>query len=457
MLLVNDHLLKQAWPGFVTGKLSDVAGLVAAPALVALLFWRRADLAATVLTGVLFALVKTTETGAEAASHVWTLVAGPSRVLADPTDLLALPALALAWWVRRRSLESGSSRWRVVVTMPLAVLAVTATSAAPMPTARSVDVDGDRITVQVTSGVTRVSEDGGATWSESYDSPPEGRPSPQSAACVPRQATRCYRLVKDRMAVEQSDDGGRTWEPSWAMSQGDSERMARRYSGIPGQSSMGLAVQARPGGHVVVVANGLDGILVRDVSGQWQRLGWPGGTEEPAAEVDLTLEFIVAIFLAACMLFGGVGAGLRRFHLAYMIFASAACLGLFTMLISASAPASSTTEAFMPSLSWSELVPLIGGSVLVTVVGVLVSFVLACTGRARGAHVAVGLVAAPLVFAGVYTPFYGWSQGAPGPYWVAVALAVLLTGLVVLAGALLIRHDARRRSYLDGSSTSRPT
>ncbi|GAA3143460.1 hypothetical protein [Nonomuraea roseoviolacea] len=95
VLLLNDHLLKQTWPGFVTGKLSDVAGLVVAPPLAALLFRRRADLAATLLTGALFTLAKTTQTGAEAASHLFTLVAGPSHVLDDPTDLLALPALAL--------------------------------------------------------------------------------------------------------------------------------------------------------------------------------------------------------------------------------------------------------------------------------------------------------------------------------------------------------------------------
>ena len=28
VLVLNDHVLKQAWPGLVTGKLSDVAGLV---------------------------------------------------------------------------------------------------------------------------------------------------------------------------------------------------------------------------------------------------------------------------------------------------------------------------------------------------------------------------------------------------------------------------------------------
>ncbi|NUP79632.1 MAG: hypothetical protein HOV96_19010, partial [Nonomuraea sp.] len=168
VLLLNDHLLKQVWPGFVTGKLSDVAGLVVAPALVALLFGRRADLAATVLTGVLFTLVKTTETGADLASQTWTLVAGHSRVLADPTDLIALPALALAWWVRRRSAESDPRRLRILLVMPLAVLSVAATGAAPPPlSADSVEIDDTgRVVVHLSSDSlsSRVSDDGGLTW-----------------------------------------------------------------------------------------------------------------------------------------------------------------------------------------------------------------------------------------------------------------------------------------------------
>lgn len=34
LLVVNDHLLKAHWPGFVTGKLSDVAGMIVAPLVI---------------------------------------------------------------------------------------------------------------------------------------------------------------------------------------------------------------------------------------------------------------------------------------------------------------------------------------------------------------------------------------------------------------------------------------
>ena len=37
LLVLNDHLLKQAYPGWLTGKLSDVSGLVFFPVLLAML------------------------------------------------------------------------------------------------------------------------------------------------------------------------------------------------------------------------------------------------------------------------------------------------------------------------------------------------------------------------------------------------------------------------------------
>lgn len=104
VLLVNDHLLKQLWPGVVTGKVSDVAGLVVAPALLALALGvavPRLPAAALcwvslVATGGGFVLAKVTESGAAVASAAWSAVAGPSYILMDPSDVIALPALAVA-------------------------------------------------------------------------------------------------------------------------------------------------------------------------------------------------------------------------------------------------------------------------------------------------------------------------------------------------------------------------
>lgn len=134
-MIVNDQLLKAAWPGVVTGKLSDVAGLVVAP-LVLVGFWEigqwiagrwrgpaaSALVVAIVAVGLGFAAVQVWEPASVAYS--WTLGAGqwpfravaalvagaptpsvvPVVATADAEDLLALPALAVTWLVGRRRL-----------------------------------------------------------------------------------------------------------------------------------------------------------------------------------------------------------------------------------------------------------------------------------------------------------------------------------------------------------------
>lgn len=132
LLFVNDRWLKYRWPGLVTGKLSDVAGLVFFPILLAGLvevvvryFGRRTPAlgtlyASTALTALVFAVVKLSSTAASVYSDalgwiqwpvraVVAVVAGhpvpphvPILVRADPWDLVALPALALSVVLARR-------------------------------------------------------------------------------------------------------------------------------------------------------------------------------------------------------------------------------------------------------------------------------------------------------------------------------------------------------------------
>lgn len=125
VLLVNDHLLKRAWPGFVTGKLSDFAGMFFFPwflhaAWVVTFGWPQSEAASRRLlwvciavTGSVFSAIQLLPVAAEAYVGIMlalhelglgvlskcapSLAGGPPIVghTMDPTDLLALPMLAL--------------------------------------------------------------------------------------------------------------------------------------------------------------------------------------------------------------------------------------------------------------------------------------------------------------------------------------------------------------------------
>jgi hypothetical protein len=96
---------------------------------------------------------------------------------------------------------------------------------------------------------------------------PKGQATPPTLAqqCV---AAVCYRVVPGRLAVEQSGDTGRAWGVAW-----------QRADPSPGVAAISLVVRGVPGEHEVFVANGRDGLLYRDVGGDWHRLGYPAGGE----------------------------------------------------------------------------------------------------------------------------------------------------------------------------------
>ncbi len=133
VLVLNDHRWKHAFHNGITGKLSDVAGMVFFPLLLQAAGemvlagagrpWgpsRRALLVAVIATGVVFGLAKTwvpaTELVRTAAGLVrwpWQLAGAALRgvpapppghpaLVRDPTDLLALPALGMAIVAARR-------------------------------------------------------------------------------------------------------------------------------------------------------------------------------------------------------------------------------------------------------------------------------------------------------------------------------------------------------------------
>lgn len=101
LLVLNDHFLKGSGllPGWLTGKLSDFAGLFVAPPLLALALrarTRHAILVAHLLTGFGFAALELSSELTSAADLVYRWVGASWSSVSDPTDLAALVVLPVA-------------------------------------------------------------------------------------------------------------------------------------------------------------------------------------------------------------------------------------------------------------------------------------------------------------------------------------------------------------------------
>jgi hypothetical protein len=141
LLLVNDHWLKARFPGVITGKLSDVGGLLFFPQFLHALWEIGAPgrvrdrvrshdalVGAAIATGIVFALVKVWGPANDAYRYglaalqwpfraIFSGIAGhgapglaPVSLQRDATDLVALPALVVAVWAGRSRLRGARSR-----------------------------------------------------------------------------------------------------------------------------------------------------------------------------------------------------------------------------------------------------------------------------------------------------------------------------------------------------------
>lgn len=102
LLVLNDHVLKAAYPGFVTGKLSDIAGLVFFPLLLAAaaqtlrpgLPLRPSVLAGAALSALVFASVQVSPLAGAAYRYGLAALQWPWRALVAALAGRAVPGLA---------------------------------------------------------------------------------------------------------------------------------------------------------------------------------------------------------------------------------------------------------------------------------------------------------------------------------------------------------------------------
>jgi hypothetical protein len=345
--LANDLVLKGSWPGSITGKLGDVASLVVLGAVASVIFsamfpgrWLGGvPYAAAVVVAVPFAALNLSAALASEWSGLLSTYVVPSRWWADPTDLIALPALivpVLLWHqagVRRVGPKALGAH---AMLLALAATASLATSCGSDPFIVGVTAKGSDLWVASADNWSvddyAVSRDGGRSWT--VEQPPAGvrisldatarahldaksRPDPQPLAPVVKcDADACWRAVGEQQ-LEKSAVANGPWTIVWEDPKAEREQIAE-------DETIGCLIETPVGVSDLVIVNGsvvgalgARGVLVGDgrsfevlpvaalniypAGEEPRRWWWADFPILPAIGIGMTLGPLVA-FLAFAML-----------------------------------------------------------------------------------------------------------------------------------------------------------
>ena len=308
VLLLNDLLFKALWPhAWVTGKLSDLGWMVFAPPLLVFLLSlgtcrnrtaeRIAFLTAYVGLPLLYVAFNTFAPVHDAIMRGLLPLTGAAY--GSPLDaadsLMIPPGMGVAWWVWRRP-SAGPSRLRTRLgLLTAAAAAFAAVASVPNPVAQGVthlatEADGTVIaaaTYQFSTPDYFASTDGGLTWRE-------GDPTPRTLinqAAPKRQLVRTpqgeYR-IEGATIVLITHDGRRVEAYSAAHLGSDSNRWVQyrstgklqeqpkqqeRYTVERIVTTEFKSIAYHAGTGSVVVAMGLQGVLVGTPDGRWTQVG----------------------------------------------------------------------------------------------------------------------------------------------------------------------------------------
>lgn len=450
MLLLNDHVLRRLWPSWWTGKLGDFAWLIFAPFVLALILaWlvparvpnreKRIGQIAIVVTGLGFALAKTIPVFHELALRVLELLSGWEPTLRrDPTDLLALPALAIAWHIWKDSgRDSPLLASRGLLMIPLVALVTIANSAAPNYGIVCLIEENSNIVASAFYD-SFLSEDGGLTWQEISDTGCEGddtspQPEPWQLA-DPDHPNIQYRFMPG-VAIERSKDNGQTWTREVDLAGMDARLTYYRQSGKVYYRRFGPldALVHRQTGQVVV-AMGQDGVLLRTAGGEWIRSAVGSHYWE-----DLNNASRIVAVLSNEIWLGFILIGLTLAALALRVPETrvnriALAVGWLLWLI---ALISTHPELNSGIASGLAIYPLALASLASLVTGIAaIRSISSWQLRALPQFAAIAIIVSLLFL----LPYVLWTQGSIPQYWTAIGFAVALAVLSQFAGARMLQH-----------------
>lgn len=230
ILLINDHLLRTTYPSWVTGKLSDFAGIFFFPFLIAVvfsIFFDKFNLSIRAtgqtifgLVIVWFILLKTSPFANQLTAELTSLVVGfPTKFSLDVTDLISLVVLIPAWKIWTQPSFSIKNQ-KAYLGLALATLAIIADSPPAPPSISkitSLEYYKDGIVYAADREASKEEDyypaarslDGGITWEEApevINIAERGLPIKQCSHLYPEI---CYKLPKSGRLQELASNG--TW------------------------------------------------------------------------------------------------------------------------------------------------------------------------------------------------------------------------------------------------------
>ncbi len=326
LLAANDLVLKQLWPGWITGKLSDLAAIFLWAALVGSgLSWLFPGLAkrprwlgwiACSTVGLAFAWIKTNP-----EAGIWITSFVPVRMVTDPSDIIALVGLIPAGWLLGRN-ESApvfrpahaepkqkNGKRAGMIALALAAAFVLADAAAPDMGIHCLSANQAELVAEGGYGSQFTSRDGGLTWQGVTTGPSFG---PENCASQVNGATTVaqpdspivYRITPDK-GIERSEDSGSTWKSEYPLRPFNQRELAyieKTRSGSLVFPARPLAAQIDPGSGNLVLAMGYEGALVRKTDGAWTAVAI-GGYRPRSLETD-GLSGILTLLIGEILLAG---------------------------------------------------------------------------------------------------------------------------------------------------------
>ena len=453
VVLLNDHWWRRVAPSWFTGKIGDFAWLMFAPFLLAaILAWllpKRMELVgrtSIIITGLVFALIKTVPFFHAGFAELFRRLIGwtPSTVL-DPTDLLTLPALLIAWWIWQQPMTAFESRpyrgWLMLIVGALATMANE--GASPDLGVRCIIDDGSQLAaiawVNDTLHARFLSDDGGLTWREGTPGDTQCPDQIFIPAAAPQQVSDPtqpaiqYRLNVGQ-SIERSEDGGRTWRQDFNLG-GEEARIRAEdaFFDLP-LGPFDAVVQSSTGN--VIAAMGQEGVLVRTAAGVWQ---WVSVGPYAVTELNrfdrvaslLSEEMRVALAFGLLTLATLLRAGRRAGWSSVFLFLA---WGIGVLLCFQFKPNVFSQRFFLSNV----IAPATYAVMLVALVLIAQQIRPAWCVRRRALGLACIIAGAASI--GFIATYVLWTQGVIAFYSSAVGLAFVTLAAIMIAGYFYVRR-----------------